>query len=222
MTEAEWLTSTRPPVMWQAVNESFRTDWPHAGRTARKRVLFGAACCRLVWPLIEADERCRRYVEYLERQFDEDAALPNSDVEELVGDVRDAASYPDDGNPLEQSVAANLVYDATQPAMVIGYLLGSLQGWGDPGLRARQIADVMRDIVGNPFRPTAFDPAWRTSTVAALAEGMYTDRAFDRLPILADALEDAGCDAAELLAHLRGDGSHARGCWALDLVLEKL
>jgi hypothetical protein len=55
----------------------------------------------------------------------------------------------------------------------------------------------------------------------ALAEGIYADRAFDRLPILADALEDAGCDAAELLTHFRGPGVHARGCWALDLVLGK-
>jgi hypothetical protein len=53
--------------------------------------------------------------------------------------------------------------------------------------------------------------------VAAIAE----DRAFDRLPILADALEDAGCDDGDLLAHLRGDGPHVRGCWALDLVLER-
>jgi hypothetical protein len=63
------------------------------------------------------------------------------------------------------------------------------------------------------------DPAWRTSTVVALAEGVYADRAFDRLPILADALEDAGCGHADILAHCRGDGPHARGCWVVDLLL---
>jgi hypothetical protein len=82
-------------------------------------------------------------------------------------------------------------------------------------------AHLLRDIFGNPFRPISFDPSWRTSTAVALAEGVYADRAFSRLPILADALEDAGCDAAELLAHLRGDSPHVRGCWALDLVLGK-
>jgi hypothetical protein len=69
--------------------------------------------------------------------------------------------------------------------------------------------------------PVSLDPSWLTPTVVGLAQAIDADRAFDRLPILADALEDAGCDAADLLAHLRGDGPHARGCWALDLVLGK-
>ena len=84
-----------------------------------------------------------------------------------------------------------------------------------------EFCEQFRCVVGYPFRPVAFDPRWRTETAVALASGIYADRAFDRLPILADALEDAGCDAAELLAHLRGPGPHARGCWAVDLVLEK-
>ena len=80
---------------------------------------------------------------------------------------------------------------------------------------------LFREIVGNPFRPVAFDPTWRTPTIEALAVSIYAARAFDQLPILADALEDAGCDAADLLAHLRGPGPHVRGCRALDLVLGK-
>ncbi len=54
-----------------------------------------------------------------------------------------------------------------------------------------------------------------------LAAAVYEERAFDRLPLLADALEDAGCTNAELLGHLRGPGPHARGCRALDLLLGK-
>jgi hypothetical protein len=80
---------------------------------------------------------------------------------------------------------------------------------------------LLRDIFGNPFRPVAPEPSWRTSTVVALAEGIYTDRAFDRLPILADALQDAGCDNADVLDHCRGSGPHVRGCWVVDLVLGK-
>jgi len=83
------------------------------------------------------------------------------------------------------------------------------------------VTELLRDIFGNPFRPVSFDPNWRTSTVVALAEGVYADRAFDRLPILADALEDAGCDHPDILAHCRGLGPHARGCWAVDLILGK-
>jgi hypothetical protein len=81
---------------------------------------------------------------------------------------------------------------------------------------------TIREIFGNPFRPVTFNAAWRTSTVVALATGIYDERAFDRLPILADALQDAGCDADDLLNHLRDPAAtHVRGCWALDLVLGK-
>ncbi|MBN9121064.1 MAG: hypothetical protein J0I06_18250 [Planctomycetes bacterium] len=74
-------------------------------------------------------------------------------------------------------------------------------------------------MFGNPFRPVAFDPAWLTSTVIALAAGIYEDKAFDRMPILADALQDAGCDSTDILNHCRGSGPHVRGCWVVDLIL---
>jgi hypothetical protein len=84
---------------------------------------------------------------------------------------------------------------------------------------------LLRDIFGNPFRPTpGIDPGWLTrggNAVAAVARTVYEGRAFDRLPVLADALEDAGCADPDLLGHLRGPGPHVRGCWALDLVLGK-
>jgi hypothetical protein len=65
-------------------------------------------------------------------------------------------------------------------------------------------------------------PAWRTSDVMALAAGIYEERAFERMPILADALQDAGCDSDDILNHLRDpNATHVRGCWALDLVLGK-
>ena len=78
---------------------------------------------------------------------------------------------------------------------------------------------LIRCLFGNPFRPAAFDPCWRTEAVASLARGIYDERAFDRLPVLADAPEDAGCADAAVLAHCRGDGPHARGCWVVDAVL---
>jgi biotin carboxyl carrier protein len=82
-----------------------------------------------------------------------------------------------------------------------------------------QISALFRDIFGNLFRPVTLDPSWLTSTVLVLANGIYSDKAFDRLPILADALQDAGCDNDDILNHLREPGEHCRGCWALDLVL---
>ena len=80
---------------------------------------------------------------------------------------------------------------------------------------------VLRDILGNPFRRATADPAWLSSTVVQLASAIYADRAFDGLPILADALQDAGCEDEWALGHCRGPGPHVRGCWVLDLVLGK-
>ncbi len=93
--------------------------------------------------------------------------------------------------------------------------------YSDPPMRLEWVLEVVRCIVGNPFRPVAFDPRWRTETAGALASGIYAERAFDRLPILADALEEAGCDHPDVLAHCRGPGPHARGCWVVDGLLGK-
>jgi hypothetical protein len=85
----------------------------------------------------------------------------------------------------------------------------------------RSQADLVRDIFGNPFRPVSFSPAWRTGTAISLARPMYESREFGAMPILADALQDAGCDSEDVLNHCRGPGPHVRGCWVVDLGLGK-
>jgi hypothetical protein len=81
---------------------------------------------------------------------------------------------------------------------------------------------LLRDIFGNPFRPVAFASAWRTDTAVALARTMYESRDFSAMPILADALQDAGCDNDAILSHCRdANQPHVRGCWVVDLVLGK-
>ena len=82
----------------------------------------------------------------------------------------------------------------------------------------RAQASLVRDVFGNPFRPVSQQPTWRTEAVLELARAAYGGD-FDSLPVLADALERAGCDSAELLAHCRGPGPHVRGCWVLNLLL---
>jgi len=83
-------------------------------------------------------------------------------------------------------------------------------------------AAILRDIFGNPFRPVTFSPAWLTDTGVALARQMYESREFSAMPILADALQDAGCDTADILDHCRDTQlTHARGCWVIDRVLGK-
>ncbi|MDB5308941.1 MAG: hypothetical protein JWO38_3143 [Gemmataceae bacterium] len=91
-----------------------------------------------------------------------------------------------------------------------------------PGLRTRVLALLFRDIIGNPFRPVAFAPDWHTSTTVQLARQMYESRDFTPMPILADALQDAGCEDDAILAHCRDpQATHIRGCWVIDLVLGK-
>lgn len=90
----------------------------------------------------------------------------------------------------------------------------------------KQLARVLREIIGNAFKPPRFEDAWRTDTVVALARGIFEERAFDRMPILADALLDADCDEEPILRHCRGtevgvkeQPQHVRGCWVIELIL---
>ncbi len=92
-----------------------------------------------------------------------------------------------------------------------------------PYLQLRRFVSpfVVWEVVGNPLRPPPRNPSWLTDDVLALAGGIYEELAFDRMPILADALQDAGCDNDAILGRCRGDGPHVRGCWVVDLVLGK-
>ena len=83
-------------------------------------------------------------------------------------------------------------------------------------------AELVRCLFGNPFRPVEFRAGWRSEAAARLATAIHADRAFDRLPVLADALEEAGCDAVGLLAHCRHGQSHARGCRTVDAALGRV
>jgi hypothetical protein len=136
--------------------------------------------------------------------------------------------------------AARKVIRAADPFWTVLFVVASLKAWeatkvwrwvsqpdldsargNKPAAEKVVQAALVRCIFGNPFRPVTLDPSWLTSTVTALARGIYDEWAFDRLPILADALQDAGCDNEDVLKHCRGAGPHARGCWVVDLLLGK-
>ena len=106
----------------------------------------------------------------------------------------------------------------------------SVESWelSHSAAESRAQAALLADIFGNPFRPVAFERAWRTPQTLGLAQAAYEERELPsglldpaRLAVLADALEEAGCTAADLLVHLRSGGEHVRGCWAVDLILFK-
>jgi hypothetical protein len=229
MMEREWLAARKPDPM---------LDYLRQQAGDRKLRLFAAACCREVWGLLDAPVRSA--VEMVERYADGEATLIQimavraacQAAEKKGGSVAQAAQavYWTTKQLIGDCVQAscNAASDATttealrttdRPARELDDVWEKAR----TAVAARQ-ADLLRDCFGNPFRPVALDPAWLAwggGIVGRLARAAYEERAFDRLPVLADALEEAGCHDADVLGHCRGGGPHARGCWVLDLVLSK-
>jgi hypothetical protein len=239
MTEAEWLECQDPLALLAFVG---------ARATDRKRRLFLCACCARVLEGTPTRRRFFRgdypgCFQQLERalnvveQFSE--GLANSDA--LAAARRDAEDSVYVPASIDYGGESGLEYEATavaaaavEHAVAADVLTAcwratasqsarSTQGEGSRRTgEARWQAMVFRDVFGNPFRPVALSPsvlAWNDVIVPRMARGIYDERAFERLPVLADALLDAGCDDEELLAHCRSSGQHVRGCWTLDLVL---
>jgi hypothetical protein len=227
MTEQEWLACSDP----QPTLELLR------GKASdRKLRLFAVACCRHVWTRLN-DARLKSAIETSEKLADgmaskadlENAHRSASDaLDAIQSEVSEQRWYYADNH------AAEAVYEACR-GTVSGESLNHIVTFTTESVVLATNADEaatrqretgakaiwVRDIFGNPFRPVTLHPAWRTSNVTALAQTIYDDRAFDRLPILADALEDAGCDNADILNHCRQPGEHVRGCWVVDLILGK-
>ncbi|VTT99751.1 Uncharacterized protein OS=Sorangium cellulosum (strain So ce56) GN=sce5710 PE=4 SV=1 [Gemmataceae bacterium] len=214
MTEAEWLKCNDPGMLAYSRVES-----------ERKWRLVVCACCRRVWHLLE-DERSRRALETSEAVADDKFGVPplTPIIEAAEKAWYEISRNYEDG--AERAAAAAAFY-ASKMTLYMGDIANGMRAvtevFPSDRLKAEQQVqvEIIRDIFGNPFRPVTVDPAWRTSTVLALARGIYDERAFDRMPILADALQDAGCDSEDILTHCRGPGPHVRGCWVVDLVLGK-
>jgi hypothetical protein len=122
------------------------------------------------------------------------------------------------------AVSASAKAVVRQAATAVAYERGKMPGEVENGDAAERFAQaaLLRDIFGPlPFRPVVFTPEWRTDTALTLARQMYDSRDFSAMPILADALQDAGCDNDDILDHCRRPGEHVRGCWVVDLVLGK-
>jgi hypothetical protein len=217
MTDEDWLACTDPEPM---------LEFLRGKASDRKLRLFAAACCRAMWKRL-TDVSYRWVVEAAERFAD--GQVSESELQAAC-DAADTAF----GDLCDDEGFEIASVDATAPAVLRACCLAC---WAaEP--KANQAADaavslakmteqltqarLFRDIFGNPFRPVTVDPSWLTSTVVSLAQTIYDQRAFDRLPLLADAAEEAGFDNLDLLNHLRGDGPHVLGCWAVDLVLGKM
>jgi hypothetical protein len=220
VTEAEWLACEDPVALLKFLRSSRKAS-------ERKLRLFGCACVRLVWLLL--GEEPPMAVEAAERFADGSvtkAALHRARRgvrEERRGLVAaEAGMRPRWGAYwLAEVVASNNAYGGVIDEMrrLFDILLLEANEWST-------ICGLLRDVSGRlPFRPIPRLHAawlrWSDGAILKLAQAIYEDRAFDRLPVLADALEEAGCTDGDLLGHLRGPGPHARGCWVLDLLLGK-
>jgi hypothetical protein len=216
MTEAEWLACSDPLKM---------LDYLRADPAARKTLLLVCACIRRYWDLLVEDGRNWVLVaeDYAEKPGPH--RLPHPDI---FGNTYDPAIFGDHWEGAISIAGKDNDWHGLTGAIEQLWCAyyecddyDTLSGDEEWTAERRQQALLVRDVFGNPFRAVTLNPAWRTSNVTALAQSIYDDRAFDRLPILADALEDAGCDNADILNHCRQPGEHVRGCWVVDLVLGK-
>jgi hypothetical protein len=237
MTEAEWLDCNVP---WPLL------EFVQGKASDRKLRLFGVACCRRVWPLLE-DDRSRRVVEVAEALADRP-----SENRELLRELRAAADHvaaalhatvPQAGDPRGRAWAearaysANAARETASTPIYVGCVAAAVshavKRWAQTrGLPPRPTAKreranqchLLRDLFGNPFQEIVVEAGWLTwhgGLISAMVRTIYQERVFDQMPILADALEDAGCTDVDILAHCRGPGPHVRGCWVIDLLLGK-
>jgi len=235
VTESDWLNCVDPTLMLYWLRDNKVSE--------RKLRLLACGCCRRIdhlfrWP------KYRVAVDVAERYADGVA----TEIE--IAEAHERCSDGESGDAVEFHIqlAACLgvtkhrgmelfeysqdtpAFSAAENAMVHANGAVSASVEMSAGLEAARATSqaikpvesaLLRDIFPNPFRSITLNPRWLTSTVVDLAAAIYDEKAFDRMPILGDALMDAGSDNEEILAHCRGEGPHVRGCWVVDLLLGK-
>jgi hypothetical protein len=212
MTESEWMASSDPEPFLAAVR--------NVG-SKRKLLLFATATFSRLMHLLPHAQQLQA-VELLE-QMGEGTASPHAWRQARSDALIDwrGSAYTGDHGIDDPAQVALMLYRAIVSTDAAGHAVTATNGiMNSTDLRTEQ-SRLLRDIFGNPFRPVAFDPRWRTADVTDLARAIYADRVFDRMPVLADALMDAGCEDEQVIGHCRGPGPHVRGCWVVDLVLGK-
>jgi hypothetical protein len=229
MTEEEWLACTDPGPMLEYLGANdLLSD--------RKQRLFDCACVRRIWHLL-FDDKGRKAVEVAEKFADGLAGIEElRDAQAIALAAADARptfylpGVPDSYSVLTAAAWAAWEYRSGADPLRPAALAIAWQGLTENGRSQRRLAKasyaderkiqvaLLREIIGNPFQPANISPS---TTAWDLAQMIYDQRAFERLPGLADALEKAGCDNPKILSHCWLPGPHVRGCWVVDLVLGK-
>lgn len=218
MTESQWL---------QGHDMLRMLDHAYGCASNRKLRLFACACCRRFYHLLPTDAT-RRALETSERAADKEASFAELFAAKRVVPVlrprSNACEWASNSAHFAATRSAkNAALSAYSTSAEVARALGQPDDASKP-----YYAALLREIVGNPFSPIVLDPSWRTATVTALAQAAYTERTLPagtldpaRFALLADALEEAGCNETVLLDHCRNDAGHVRGCWAVDLALAR-
>lgn len=217
MTEAEWTTCAQSGKMLKFLD----------GKVSQRKLrLFACACCRWAFQGV-TDTDVRQSILTTERYADGlVGAGVLAPVRNRIKDRFQTAICTRSRNPLGTKyhvldAALRLCSDFDWEARFVECITGSCWFYlksPDKGV----MPSFLRCIFGpTPFCPVTFDPVWLTSAVQQLAAAIYEERAFDRMPILGDAMEEAGCSNADILCHCRQPGEHVRGCWVVDLILGK-
>jgi hypothetical protein len=245
MTAGTWAAVTDPSKLLHRLRED---RVPRFKKGRRKLRLFACACCRRLWDRLPG-EPCRQAVEINERHADglagkADLAMAREAVAREIGRVvRGGPEISQElttrivnvqlGRMVQAALQDETWHAAAQAAswgvIAAAQLTGGVRSAPAAWTKAwhaerRAQCDLLRDVFGNPFRPPAVQHAWlrwNDGTIPRLARAIYDDRAFNRLGILADALEDAGCTDVAILKHCRQPAEHVRGCWLVDLLLQQ-
>lgn len=244
MNEAEWLACSD----WHRMLLFLRRRRGIASRQAgrRKLRLLACGCCRQEWALLFPESRDaletaelfadgrvddEKRAEAEQQALKAHANSPQCSLsfpQYLEAEQRSTNSSVDSHRSfaalaVARVLSGNQLFEAVEEVMSLLGRLTGLQGTASEQEEwNRATANLVRDVFGNPFRVTRWKRAWRTATVLQIARGIYLEHAFDRMPILGDALQETGCDDEAILSHCRDPKCvHIRGCFVLDLVLGK-
>jgi hypothetical protein len=221
--EEGWLAAENPHHLLHMLDYKVRGK----ARSRRKLRLAAVGCLHAIRG--QLDDDLRRVVELAEGYTDGRASFADmTAAARVLPWPRDGVAWSNANAARDTAHREAWLALSCVPSSVLQTTTGGLKlGWESFHVRPREewetcrdtMAAVIRDVFGNPFRRVSFAKGWRTATAVGLARGMYESRDFGAMPILADALEEAGCDDPDVLAHCRSGGRHVRGCWVVDLVL---
>jgi hypothetical protein len=210
MTEAEWLKAIEPVALLREVAPALSN---------RHRRMIALAACRMIPEEVLCPGH-RAILSFAGRVAERPSVkLNSSTLRTRLSECWIPRTYDSELGKTAHAAVAHLLADDLEALLMCVTKFHS-PNYARMSRVCEPLAALIRDIFGNPFRPAALAPSWLTPTVLALARQMYAPQDFSPMPILADALQDAGCENADILSHCRGPNQvHVRGCWVVDLLL---